>query len=174
MAEGGTERIITQLFVVFGSVALLTLLLYWCGTYRFSVLKSLHLPGPKPWPFLGNILEIKKYGGVHAMMFENMKRYGKIFAVYIGRLPAIVILDPDVLKQILVKDFSSFRNRSDAGKPPPPLENNLFAARNEQWKRIRSILTPSYTSGKMKQMIPLMEDVVNVLMEKLENVADTG
>ena len=48
MAEGGTERIITQLFVVFGSVALLTLLLYWCGTYRFSVLKSLHLPGPKP------------------------------------------------------------------------------------------------------------------------------
>ena len=70
------------------------------------------------------------------MMFENMKRYGKIFAVYIGRLPAIVILDPDVLKQILVKDFSSFRNRSDAGKPPPPLENNLFAARNEQWKRI--------------------------------------
>lgn len=49
-----------------------------------------------------------------------------------------------------------------------------MAAKNEQWKRIRGILTPSYTSAKVKQMIPLMEDAVKVLLTKLEEVADTG
>ena len=108
------------------------------------------------------------------MLFENMKRYGKIYAVCLGRLPTIVVAEPDVLKKILVKEFSSFRNRSDFVSPPPPLNCGLLAAKNEQWKRIRSILSPSYTTGKMKQMILLMEDAVNVLMKKLEDVADTG
>ena len=163
-----------HLFITFGSVAAVILLLYWCGTYRFSVLKKLGLPGPKPWPFLGNILELNAFGGLHAMLYENMKRYGKIYAVCLGRLPTIVIAEPEVLKKLLVKEFSSFRNRSDAVNPPPPLNCGLLAAKNEQWKRIRSILSPSYTTGKMKQMIPLMEDAVNVLMKKLEDVADTG
>lgn len=174
MAESNLLSNLSSLLMIFGSVVSLISLLYWCGTYQFSVLKTLRVPGPKPWPFLGNILEFKKYGGLHAMLFENMKLYGKIFTVCIGRLPALVIADPEVLRQILVKDFSSFRNRSEAANPPRPLQCGLMAARNEQWKRIRSILTPSYTSGKIKQMIPLMEDAVNVLMKKLEDAADTG
>ena len=173
MVAGGGANL-SQLLITLGSMAVFILLLYWCGTYRFSVLKKLGLPGPKPWPFLGNILGLITLGGLHAMLNENMKRYGKIYAVCLGRLPTVVIAEPEVLKKILVKEFSSFRNRSDAVKPPPPLNCGLSAAKNGQWKRIRSILSPSYTSGKMKQMIPLMEDAVNVLMKKLEEVADTG
>jgi len=175
MEAGGTVGSnLSHLLITLGAVAVFVLLLYWCGTYRFSVLKKLGLPGPKPWPFLGNILELITFGGLHAMLYENMRRYGKIYAVCLGRLPTIVITEPEVLKKILVKEFSSFRNRSDAVKPPPPLNCGLLAAKNEQWKRIRSILSPSYTTGKMKQMIPLMEDAVNVLIKKLEDVADTG
>lgn len=174
MEAESTTELLSDLVIILGSVVAFLSLLYWCGTYRFSVLKKLSVPGPKPWPFLGNILEFKKYGGLHGMLFENVKRYGKIFAVCIGRKPVLVIADPEVAKQILVKDFSSFRNRSDSVDPPAPLQCGLMAARNEQWKRIRSILTPCYTSGKMKQMIPLMEDAGKVLMEKLEEVADTG
>lgn len=174
MEADTTGSNLPYLFITFGSVVAFILLFYWCGTYRFCVLKSLGLPGPKPWPFLGNILELYTYGGMHAMLYENMKRYGKIYAMCLGRLPTIVIAEPEVLKKLLVKEFSSFRNRSDAVSPPPPLNCGLLAAKDEQWKRIRSILSPSYTTGKMKQMIPLMEDAVNVLMKKLEEVADTG
>ena len=168
------ELNLSYLSISFGSLVAFFLLLYWCGTYRFSVLKTLGIPGPKPWPFLGNILELNKYGGLHAMLFENMKRYGKIYAVCLGRKPTVVITEPEVLKKILVKEFPSFRNRSDEVNPPPPLNCGLSVVKHEQWKRIRSILSPSYTTGKMKQMIPLMDDAVNVLMKKLEQVADTG
>ena len=174
MMEGTTESNLLSVTIIFGSVVAFISLLYWCGTYHFAVLKKLGVPGPKPWPFLGNIFEFKKYGGLHAMLLENMKLYGKIFTVCIGRLPTLVVADPEVIKQILVKDFSSFRNRPASQNPPAPLQCGLMAAKNEQWKRIRNILTPSYTSGKVKQMIPLMEDAVNVLMKKLEEVADTG
>lgn len=167
-----TELNLRYLYFTFGSLVAFALMLYWCGTYRFSVLKTLGIPGPKPWPFLGNILEVHKFGGLHAMLLENMKRYGKIFTVCLGRLPTIVITEPEVLKTILVKEFASFRNRSDEVKPPRPLNCGLLAARDDQWKRIRSILSPSYTTGKMKQMIPLMDDAVNVLMKKLDEVAD--
>lgn len=166
------ELNLRDLCFTFGSLVTFVWLLYWCGTYRFSVLKNLGIPGPEPWPFLGSILEVHKFGGLHVMLLENMKRYGKIFAVCLGRSPTIVITEPEVLKTILVKEFTSFRNRSDEVKPPPPLNCGLLAARDDQWKRIRSILSPSYTTGKMKQMIPLMDDAVNVLIMKLDEVAD--
>lgn len=174
-AGGGTAASnLPHLLITLGLMAAFVLLLYWCGIYRFSVLRKLGLPGPKPWPFLGNILQLITFGGLHAMLYENMKRYGKVYAVCLGRLPTIVIAEPEILKKILVNEFSSFRNRSDAVNPPPPLNCGLSAAKNEQWKRIRSILSPSYTTGKMKQMIPLMEDAVGVLMKKFEDIADTG
>lgn len=173
-AGGTTESDLPHLLITLGLMAAFVLLLYWCEIYRFSVLRKLGLPGPKPWPFLGNILQLITFGGLHAMLYENMKRYGKVYAVCLGRLPTIVIAEPEILKKILVNEFSSFRNRSDAVNPPPPLNCGLSAAKNEQWKRIRSILSPSYTTGKMKQMIPLMEDAVGVLMKKFEDIADTG
>lgn len=174
MEAATTGPNLSHLAIILGSAVAFIYLLYWCGTYRFSVLKRLGIPGPKPWPFLGNVLELKTYGGLHAMLFENMKRYEKIYSVCLGRVPTIVVAEPEALKKILVKEFWSFRNRSVSMKPPPPLNCGLLAARDEQWKRIRSILSPSYTTGKMKQMIPLMEDAANVLMAKLEDVADTG
>lgn len=174
MESRTTESGLLSFTIIFGSVVAFIALLYWCGTYHFPVLKKLGVPGPKPWPFLGNILEMNRFGGLHAMLLANMKLYGKTFGVCVGRLPTLVVADPEVLKQILVKDFTSFRNRPDSRNPPPPLQCGLMAAKNEQWKRIRGILTPSYTSAKVKQMIPLMEDAVKVLLTKLEKLADTG
>ena len=108
------------------------------------------------------------------MLLANMRQYGKIFTVSFGRMPTLVIADSEVLKIILVKQFDSFTSRSDSAKAPPPIDSSLFAATGEQWKRIRGILSPSFTSGKMKQMVPLMEDAVAVLMTNLAEVANTG
>ena len=47
------------------------------------------------------------------MMQEDMKRvkkYGKVFGMFEGVQPAIYISDPEIIKQILVKDFDHFVN----------------------------------------------------------------
>ncbi|KAJ7375375.1 Thromboxane-A synthase [Desmophyllum pertusum] len=60
---------------------LVVLFLYWCGTRGFADLKKLNVPGPKPVPFLGNLLEARKYNGLHLMYLDYVKKYGKVFAI---------------------------------------------------------------------------------------------
>ena len=151
----------------------LLLITYWYGTRAFSVLSRLNVPGPKPLPFVGNLLEVHKYGSVHLMMSEYVRKYGKVFAVSLGMKPSLVVADPEMLKMIMVKEFSVFHNRM-LPTPPPPMNSAVFSARDETWKRIRNILTPSFSARKMKLMVPLIEESCDVLMKKLKEIADTG
>ena len=155
-------------------ILLVVLFLYWYGTRGFAVLKKLNVPGPKPLPFLGNILEMEKYGGVHLMLFDYFKKYGKVFAVSLGGGPLLVVADPELAKQIMTKNFPSFRNRFSVQKMKPPMDKNVLDAKDDTWKRIRNTLTPTFSAGKMKLMVPLIEKSCDTLVEKLDKIADSG
>lgn len=153
---------------------LITLFLYWYGTLGFANLKILNAPGPKPVPFLGNFLNLMEYNGMHLMFLDYLKKYGKVFAVCLGRRPSLVVADPELLKQILVKDFPNFHNRIPIQRAPnETIGKNVFRARDETWKRIRNTLTPTFSAGKLKLMVPLMEKSCDTLVEKLEKIVDT-
>ena len=162
---------------VFATLSLLVVLLflYWCGTRGFADLKILNVPHvPKPVPFLGNFLDARKYNGMHLMYLDYAKKYGKVFAICLGAKPSLVVADPDLLKLILIKDFPNFRDRYIVQFPGAPFNKNVFHSQGDSWKRIRNILTPTFSAGKMKLMVPLMEKSCDTLMQKLENIADTG
>ena len=42
---------------------------------------------------------------------KNMKKYGKIVKVMEGSKEALVVADTEILKHVLVKDFTDFTNR---------------------------------------------------------------
>ncbi|XP_058954828.2 cytochrome P450 3A24-like [Pocillopora verrucosa] len=153
---------------------LVVLFLYWYGTRGFANLKKLNVPGPKPVPFIGNFLEARKYEGIQLMHVDYMKRYGKVYAICLGEKPSLVVADPELLKQIMIKDFPNFCNRFQFLKPTPDFSRNVFNARDDTWKRIRNTLTPTFSAGKMKLMVPLIETSCNTLMEKLNKIADSG
>ena len=155
-------------------VLLVVLFLYWYGTRGFATLKILNVPGPKPIPFLGNFLEARKYGGLHLMHLDYLKKYGKVYAICLGGKPSLVVADPELLKQIMIKDFPYFRNRFQVQNTGPLVNKNLLNARDDTWKRIRNTLTPTFSAGKMKLMVPLIEKSCDVLLEKLEKIADSG
>ena len=46
---------------------------------------------------------------------------------------------------------------------------NLFSARDELWKRIRTIVSPTFTSGKMKKMFPLIYDCTKHCLNNFES-----
>ena len=147
-------------------------LLYWNGMRRYKVLKDLNLPGPKPLPYVGNTLEIRKYCGILNYQVECMKKYGKIFTIWTPNL-SIVVADPEMLKQILVKSFDNFMNRFVARELALG-SANMFVARDGNWKRIRSTVTPTFSAQKMKLMRPSFEKASDTLVSKLEKVAGTG
>ena len=166
--------LVQLLTATLGVVLTVSLVIYWYGTRTFAVLKKINLPGPKPSPFVGNLLEIQKAGGLHTFLFQCMEKYGAFFTTCYGRQVVINIADAETLKHVMVKEFQKFHNRPRNRVTVYPLELNVAAARDEDWKRIRHTLTPAFSAAKLKVLIDLMEKAADTLQNKLKQVADTG
>nr|8GK3_A Chain A, Cytochrome P450 3A7 [Homo sapiens]8GK3_B Chain B, Cytochrome P450 3A7 [Homo sapiens]8GK3_C Chain C, Cytochrome P450 3A7 [Homo sapiens]8GK3_D Chain D, Cytochrome P450 3A7 [Homo sapiens]8GK3_E Chain E, Cytochrome P450 3A7 [Homo sapiens]8GK3_F Chain F, Cytochrome P450 3A7 [Homo sapiens]8GK3_G Chain G, Cytochrome P450 3A7 [Homo sapiens]8GK3_H Chain H, Cytochrome P450 3A7 [Homo sapiens]8GK3_I Chain I, Cytochrome P450 3A7 [Homo sapiens]8GK3_J Chain J, Cytochrome P450 3A7 [Homo sapien len=142
------------------------------GTRTHGLFKKLGIPGPTPLPFLGNALSFRK--GYWTFDMECYKKYGKVWGIYDGQQPMLAITDPDMIKTVLVKEcYSVFTNRRPFG-PVGFMKNAISIAEDEEWKRIRSLLSPTFTSGKLKEMVPIIAQYGDVLVRNLRREAETG
>nr|KAF6366498.1 hypothetical protein mPipKuh1_009903 [Pipistrellus kuhlii] len=124
-------------------------LLYLYGTYTHGVFKKLGIPGPKPLPFVGTVLAYRK--GLWEFDMDCFKKYGNMWGFYDGRQPVLAITDLEVIKTVLVKEcYSVFTNRRSIG-PLGFMKSAISIAEDETWKRIRTLLSPTFTSGKLKE-----------------------
>lgn len=147
-------------------------LIYWMGVSSYSLIGHVNLPGPKPLPYIGNLYEaLYKFGGFHNALMAYDRKYGKVYKLFLGRDPTIVVTDLKILKRILVTDFDKFRNRPEAVAGNAPLSKGLFGARDEYWKRTRSILTPTFSASKLREIVPIIEEAIQVLLPKFDNFA---
>ncbi|CAG7784925.1 unnamed protein product [Allacma fusca] len=89
-----------------------------------------------------NQLKEKGFGG--AMEFWN---------------PVMFITDLDLMKNIYIKDFNSFVNRRgfDLKEIDPHMHYLLGNHNGEAWKGLRSKMTPSFSTGKMRRMFHLFD-----------------
>lgn len=147
-------------------------LLYWYSIYPYSVLSRCGIKHPKPVPFYGNIFMFRQ--GFFKPMNDLIKTHGRVCGYYLGRRAVVVIADPDMLRQVMVRDFSSFPNRMTVRFATKPMTDCLLMLRNEQWKRVRSILTPSFSAAKMKVMVPLINTATDALMSNFNAFAESG
>ncbi|XP_075021434.1 cytochrome P450 3A29-like [Calonectris borealis] len=148
------------LLIVFLSL----LVLY--GIWPFQAFKKLGIPGPRPLPFLGTFLEYR-----HGVLnFDQMcfEKYGKIWGLFDGRQPVLAILDPILIKNVLVKEcYTIFTNRRNFGLNGI-LDSAVSIAEDEKWKRIRTVLSPTFTSGKLKEMFPIINHYGEKLVKNIE------
>uniref|UniRef100_A0A670YGU8 unspecific monooxygenase n=1 Tax=Pseudonaja textilis TaxID=8673 RepID=A0A670YGU8_PSETE len=129
------------------------------GIWPYNFFKKLGIPGPRPLPFIGTFHKYRN--GVLKFDQRCYETYGKIWGIFDGRQPVMAILDPALIKTILVKEFYTyFTNRRDFG-----LNGNLDTAItvvvDDQWKKIRSALSPTFTSGRLKEV---REDLAKTLL----------
>ncbi|XP_039081439.1 cytochrome P450 3A12 [Hyaena hyaena] len=97
-----------------------------------------------------------------------------MWGFYDGRQPVLAITDPDMIKTVLVKEcYSVFTNRRPLG-PVGIMKNALSLSEDEQWKRIRTLLSPTFTSGKLKEMFPIIGQYGDVLVRNLRKEAEKG
>lgn len=75
-----------------------------------------------------------------------------------------MVNDPEIIRFVLVKEFSKFRDRGlYHNEKIDPLTSNLFFLPGEKWKRLRTKLTPTFTSGKLKKIYPLLKEISDEL-----------
>ncbi|KAL2086689.1 hypothetical protein ACEWY4_017748 [Coilia grayii] len=142
------------------------------GYWPYGTFKRLGVPGPKPVLFFGNMLNCKK--GFHNFDMECFQKYGKMWGIYDGRQPVLCIMDSELIKTIFVKEcYSIFTNRRNFCLNGP-LYDAVSIAEDEDWRRIRSVLSPSFTSGRLKEMFGIMKTHSTNLVNSMKKDADLG
>ncbi len=96
--------------------------------------------------------------------------------------PVIMLRDPELIRDVLSKDFDHFLDRSRPffGSDGPTetdyaWQRQVASARGEEWKELRSMFSPIFTSGKLRTMLGLVNAVGRDMDKFLEQkVAEGG
>lgn len=153
-------------------ILILMLSIYYYGTQNFNIFKNLGIPGPTPKIFSGNLNEFNQGG--HIAFAKMQKQHGDYFGCFIGSFPTLVICDPEIIGEIMVKRFSNFTNRPVFGTIDDITASMMAIAKDDHWKFIRSSVSPSYSTKRLRDMSLLMNLAVESFVKNLETVADTG
>ncbi|XP_033728704.1 cytochrome P450 3A29-like [Pecten maximus] len=149
------------------------LLVYIYNSWWERRLRKEGVPGPRGLPILGCIPHVIRNGEQES---EDgwLKQYGDVVGWASGQQVNVVIKDPTLLKEIFVKDFSHFNGRGFNISGHPIMSKHVLAAGGKAWKRMRAILSPTFSTGKMKLMNEDINRCSKTLAANLEDAARTG
>nr|CAD7440165.1 unnamed protein product [Timema bartmani] len=167
--------------LVDATVALISLitLLYFYFEHKFTYWKKRGVPFVKPLPFVGNFKDVLLQRRSPSHFFEDIYKKGRgkpLIGFYIFGKPSVVIRDPAIVKNVLVKDFNVFSDRHIECDPKtdPLGHQNLFVIKGQPWKNLRGKITPVFTSGKMRRVFPLISDCAVNLKRYIHDLGDYG
>ncbi|XP_042877020.1 cytochrome P450 6k1-like isoform X2 [Penaeus japonicus] len=75
--------------------------------------------------------------------------------------------DPELIKHIFIKDFDHFVDRMTLALPNERdkiTAQMLSIKKGDEWKQLRAIMSPTFSSGKMKGMFPLVCEKADALV----------
>ncbi|XP_078521130.1 cytochrome P450 3A21-like [Lissotriton helveticus] len=147
-------------------LVVLVMVFFLYGTWTHGIFRKLGIPGPRPLPFIGTFHGYRN--GILEYDMECFKKYGKVWGIFDGQTPLLAVMDPIIVKTVLVKEcYTHFTNRRNFGLIGP-LEDAVSVAKDDQWKRIRTVLSPTFTSGKLKEMFPIIKNLGETLVKNVQ------
>lgn len=94
--------------IIFGFTVVITIITYlWLNTNK----KLRHIPGPRGYPLLGNVLQLRTQKNPILKMTEWSKEFGPVYAMRIFGQNRIVVSGFDELNEILVTKGRAFGGR---------------------------------------------------------------
>lgn len=130
--------------------------------WKLTFWQNLGVPTLNPLFLYGDLKDIIKnteFFGIHFQkLYTQFKTQGAKFGgIYMGPKPLFIPIDPELIKNILQKDFNYFYNRGTYyNEKHDPLSGNIFHLEDEKWRNTRNKLTPTFTSGKIKTMFEVL------------------
>ncbi|KAL1436261.1 hypothetical protein MTO96_049842 [Rhipicephalus appendiculatus] len=107
-------------------------------------------------------------GLVETVVTEWIRRYGKFFGFYIGEMPYIVLADLEMVKHCCVREAHVFRDRMPMVLEVDTFNTSLVGLKGDEWKKVRSVMNPSFSGAKMKVISKIMNDCVDIMVAKLD------
>jgi cytochrome P450 family 6 len=187
LKTSSTTGIVTELFSVFQSfllsvavssvIILVTLLLWSINRNRYW--KNLNVPYVPSTPIFGTFKDVL-FGRMtiydaSVKMFNNRQvKNIPFYGIFMFLKPVLIITEPELIKRIMVTDFHHFSNchSSSQHKTDAIGFYHMFFLKNPLWKQIRVKLSPVFTSGKMKAMYYLVDNINKSLLKLIKGNVD--
>jgi cytochrome P450 family 3 subfamily A len=108
----------------------------------------------------------------HLSDLEGHKKYGSIIGIYEGLRPVLQITEPTLIKKVLIEEFWNFCNHRVFYHESQVAGKNLVVLENHKWKRMRQILSPVFSSAKLKSMKEGYDDCIETLISNLTDLTN--
>lgn len=174
-----------MVFIIAIVVFLITVIYVWYAfsrhMYSFNYWQKRNIPCIEPTIPFGNLEGVGEKFHIAYVIKNIYDTFKKTDAKYCGAYfytrPIAIILDLKLIKEILVKDFTSFTDRGlYYNQRDDPLSANLSTLDYHEWRKLRTKLSPTFTSGIMKfmfsSMVEMAERLRNILKETILNGDD--
>ncbi|CAF5057005.1 unnamed protein product [Rotaria sp. Silwood1] len=146
----------------------------WIVSHSYGYFKRQGIPGPPYRFFFGHYKDLWSAKSVAKQLQEWTRQYGSIYGLFAGTTPMYVVSDVDFLEKVYIKQFSSFHSR----RLPIILrlqtgnKIHLFGATGLRWRRQRHIISPTFSGAKLKLMVPLVNQCIEAMLNKLSDIID--
>lgn len=112
---------------------------------------------------------------LHEFIEEEAKKRGNIFGIYGIGQRALILNDPKMVREISIKELHKFPIRFGGYMGKTSMVHSLFMMpANDDWKRIRTIVSPAFTSGKLKAMITPINRILDNFVRNLDKHGESG
>ena len=133
------------------------------------------LPGPRGWPVLGNVLQLKP-GLVHQSLERWARQYGPFFKLRLGAHNALIVSDHAVTTAMLRERPQQFRrpNRSRDVGLEMGFQTGVFSAEGEDWQRQRRMVMAGFSPSNVRAYFPSLLAVTQRLHKRWQQAAASG
>nr|AXN72720.1 cytochrome P450 3a7 [Physella acuta] len=166
---------LTTLAIIAAILALLAYMFVRYMSATHNTFKKMGIDNPPPNPIIGNFGNVFKYGIFEVQkVFYNQYIDKKVYGWYDSRRPTMIVKDLDMVKDIFVKNFNCFVDRHSLFEVDPPFSDNLLNLKGEHWKHVRNIVTPTFSSSRLKKMAHHIERNTKIMLENLQALQESG
>ncbi|XP_017032888.1 probable cytochrome P450 6d5 [Drosophila kikkawai] len=153
--------------LLIGAVTLLYVYLKW--TFSYWDRKGFPSAGATiPFGVLDSVRQGRRSFGMAIYDLYNSTKE-PVIGMYLTIRPALLVRDAQLAHDVLVKYFASFHDRGVyVDEENDPMSAGLFSLEGASWKNLRTKLSPSFTSGKLKAMFETSDAVGDKLVAHLK------
>lgn len=161
---------VTSILVTIGFIsASLTGLAYLDLRRKIAFYKKANINGPTPVPFFGNLLPMLFYS--RCQLEEHWReKYGKCYVTFLAHIPKVTFADAEVIRDICISNFNKFTDSNLVPTFNEYQKNSLFLMPYKRWKKVRALMAPAFTSGKIKKMFHLLQHTSDDLLVMLKQL----
>lgn len=160
----------SYLLIVFALIVVLYLYL----RYYYKHWERLNIAGPKLDEMIfGKMRDaIVSNKNIAHVLYKNYEDYKEhdLVGIYKYLSPAVLIRNPEYVNKVLVQDFDHFQaNGFHVGRHDEITSRNPLIVNGPMWRKARDEIAPAFSSGKLKDMVPLTLKASNNMIDYIRD-----